>query len=152
MVCSCEFFRCRPRSNCIWAPFTVRRVHPDFHGGHTSLQTYSIRHKFYYYCFCFTYWHKLWSFCHCLSDRGQLHHVCPLFILLLFETRCSRTHYIHHTGLRLRGIHLPINLKCCDYWCEVCVTIMFQTLWVMCFHRALFSQIDTVKPVRWLSR
>lgn len=40
MVCSCEFFRCRPRSNRIWAPFSVRKVHPDFHGGYTSLQIY----------------------------------------------------------------------------------------------------------------
>lgn len=40
MLCSREFFRCRPRSNHIWAPFSVRKVHPDFHGGYTSLQTY----------------------------------------------------------------------------------------------------------------
>lgn len=28
------------RSNRIWAPFSVRKVHPDFHSGYTSLQTY----------------------------------------------------------------------------------------------------------------
>lgn len=130
MLCSCEFFRCRPRSNHIWAPFSVRKVHPDFHGGYTSLQTYRPDTNF---IITVSASHTGIN-CDPSPTASQVGVNCTMSVLYFyFKTRCSRTHYIHHTGLRLTGIHLPIALKCCDYWCEVCMTTMSQTLWACAF-------------------